>query len=97
MPQSWIKDPSEDLDYGIDWDKNDWLSSVSDTISSSTWAVDSGITVGTDAKAPSNTTTTTTLWLSGGTAGNTYKAVNTIVTAGGRTGQRTLTIYVKQR
>ena len=44
-----------------------------------------------------NTTTTATVWLSGGTADTSYNIVNTIVTAGGRTEERTLTIAVENR
>ena len=56
----FVKDPDEVLDYSIDW--STWLDS--DTISSSSWTVESGITKDSD----SNDTTSTTIWLSGGTA-----------------------------
>lgn len=83
------KDPQAILDYQIDWSA--WL--VDDTIATSTWTVPTGITNTTS----SNTTTTATIWLSGGTVGSQYKVVNTIVTAGGRTEERTLKIVVMQR
>ena len=83
---NFVKDPDASLDYGFDWSA--WLGT--DTIATSTWTVDSGITKG----ATSNTTTTTTVWLSGGTVGTTYNAVNRIVTAGGRTNDHTLTVRV---
>jgi len=82
----FVKDPSAVLDYGFDWSA--WL--ATDTISTSTWTVDAGITQGTT----SNTTTTTTVWLSAGTSGTTYKAANRITTAGGRTNERTLYVIV---
>lgn len=89
MPKTFTKDPSAVLDYQIDW--SDWLGS--DTISTSSWDVQDGITEESDEK----TTTTTTIWLSGGTAGSDYKLVNQIVTAEGRTDERTITILVRER
>ena len=86
MVQKWTKDADAILDYTIDWE--DWLGT--DTISSSAWTCDSGITV----DSSSNTTTTTTVWLSGGTAGATYTVTNRIVTAAPRTEDRTLQILI---
>ena len=84
------KDPDDVLDYEIDW--STWLTaSGGDTISSSTWTVPTGITKTTD----SHTTTTTTIWLSGGTAGTTYTLTNEIVTAGGRTKDQSVRVKVK--
>jgi hypothetical protein len=71
------KHPGSTLDYVIDWE--DWL--AGDTITSSTWAVGTGMTKGTTT----NTTTTTTVWLSGGTDGTIINVINTVVTTGGRT------------
>ena len=86
---TFLKDPQAVLDYQINWAT--WLSA--DTIATSTWTVPTGLT-----KASStNTTTTATVWLSGGTADTSYNIVNTIVTAGGRTEERTLTIAVQNR
>lgn len=85
----FVKDPDASKDYGFDWSA--WLtSSGNDTIATSTWIVDAGITKG----ATGNTATTTTVWLSGGTAGTSYKVTNRIVTAGGRTDDRTLYVTV---
>lgn len=71
------KDPTAVLDYQFLW--TPWLDS--DTIQSSDMSVPPEITLETET----NTTTTATVWLSGGTAGETYRIVNTIETAGGRT------------
>jgi len=87
MPSYFYKDPASVLDYQVNWAA--WLGS--DTIASSTWTLPTGITQN-DA---TNTTTTATIWLSGGTAGTSYEIVNRIVTAGGRTAERTLTIKVR--
>lgn len=89
MPQTFEKDPDAVLDYQIDW--SDWLGA--DTISTSSWTVSSGITKDSDT----NSSTTTTIWLSGGTAGTRYELVNEIVTAGVRTENRTIYIEVVER
>lgn len=85
------KDPAALRDYGFDW--SDYLDDLSDTISSSMWSADTGITIA----STSNTTTTALVWLSGGTAGSQYRVVNTITTTGGRTDQRTLLINCVER
>ena len=89
MTQSFIKDPQSILDYTVDWAT--WL--VSDTISTSTWTVPTGLTKVIDSK----TTTTATVWLSGGTVGQIHEVTNEIVTAGGRTDDRTIIIAVQQK
>lgn len=86
---SFLKDPDATLDYQTDW--SGWLSD--DTISTSTWIVPDGITKNSDL----NTATSATIWLSGGTAGERYPVVNRIVTAGGRTEDRTIQIVVTDR
>jgi len=85
----FTKDPDAVLDYTWDWE--DWLDS--DTISSSSVIVESGLTADSD----SNTTTTVTVWLSGGTLGEDYKVTNRIVTAGSRTDDRTIIIKVREQ
>jgi hypothetical protein len=86
---TFYKDPNANLDYQIDW--SSWLGS--DTISSSAWTVQSGLTKGSDSK----TDTTTTVWLSGGTAGQTYRVTNRVVTAGGRTDDRSFWVVVEEK
>ena len=78
--ETFFKDPDSVMDFAVDW--SDWLDS--DTISTSTWAVPTGITNDTDT----NTTTVATIWLSGGTIGKQYTLTNRIVTAAGRTADR---------
>lgn len=89
MALSWTapKDPDEVKDYGINW--ADLL--VTDTISTSTWTLPAGITKDSDSK----TSTATTIWFSGGTAGEVYLIENKIVTAGGRTYDRTVKLKMK--
>lgn len=88
---AYDKDPAEKKDYRVDWTKR--LAVDSDTIASSAWAVATGLTESVTPPA-SNTTTTATVWLEGGTAGVAYKVTNTITTADGRIHERSFTINV---
>ena len=83
------KDPDEVLDYQIDW--TDRL--AGDTIASSAWTVPSGLTKESD----SNTTTTTTVWLSSGTLAEDYEVLNRITTTGGRTMDQTVKLRVRTK
>lgn len=85
---SFSKDPEAVLDYTIDW--SDWLGT--DTISAVSWTVEAGITKDSEG----NTTTSATIWLSGGTAGTSYEVTCHITTAGGREDDRTLRIDVEE-
>ena len=85
------KDPDARLDYGFDWSK--WLKA--DTISASSWFVPVGIDEATPA--PSFTATDTTIWIDGGTVGQSYDLINSIQTAAGRLEDRTLRLTVKER
>lgn len=89
MPNQFVKDPDAILDYAIDW--TSWLND--DTISTVTWTVPSGIT----KTAQSNNASVSTIWLSGGTSGVEYSVTCRIVTAGARTDERTIKIYLKQK
>lgn len=83
------KDPNAVLDYTADWSR--WLGD--DTIVTSTWILTGGLT----EVSSSNTDTSATVFVSGGTAGSSYEATNRITTAGGRTNDRTLRIPVRNR
>lgn len=83
------KDPNAVLDYQFDW--AEWLQTL-ETIATSTWTPPVGITM----NSSSNTTTTATVWLSGGTAGLYYDIINRIVTNQGRTDERTLRVLIAQ-
>jgi len=89
MPQEFTKDPQAVLDFQIDWSL--WL--AGDTIATSTWGASFGLTIDSN----SHTTTTATVWVSGGRVGGNYKVTNHIVTAAGREDDRVLTITVQQR
>ena len=82
------KDPSGVLDYTMDWEL--WLDT--DQITVSSWSASTGITVA----ASGSTSTTATVWLSGGTVGKTYQVTNTITTSMGRTTAQSFYIRVKK-
>lgn len=85
----YTKDPQAVENFGIDW-----VNVLGeDSISSSSWTVDSGITKdSTDISG-----TQAIVVLSGGTAGQSYQAVNRIVTTGGKTHELSLKIAVVQK
>lgn len=85
------KDPDATLDYGFDWQDEGWLGS--DTIVSATWTVPAGLT----KVSETNTTTTATVWLSGGAVQSDYTVTCRITTAGGRIDDRSLLIQVRNR
>lgn len=89
MSARFSKDPAAVLDYTVDWSA--WLGT--DTISASTWTVPTGITKVTDNYTP----TTATAWFSGGTLGKSYAIVHRVTTLGGRTDERTITLFLENR
>lgn len=90
--QAYKHDPQAKLDYSIDWGSLGWLVG-GDTLASATWTVPAGLTKVTET----NTTTTATVWLSGGTAGEDYDVVCHVVTVAGREDDRTLRIQARHR
>lgn len=84
-----VKDPSSVIDWTHDW--ADYLQS-SETISSSTWSVTPTTTSPLTVDSDTETTTTATVWLSGGLVGQVYRVTNQIVTNQSRTEQRDLVI-----
>jgi hypothetical protein len=91
MPQNFEKDKDAKLDYQIDYGV--WLKD--DTLFSSTWEVEEGLDIA--APAPSITPTKSTIWLSGGTVGKSYRVTNHIVTLAGREDDRTIQVYVTEK
>jgi hypothetical protein len=86
---TFTKDPNAVLDYTIDWTR--WL--AGDQIATSEWLVPTGLT----KMADSTTASSATVWLSGGTAGQTYTVTNRITTAAGRTEDRSFIVKVEER
>ena len=89
MSEQMFKDPNAVLDYGFNW--SGWLNG--DTISTHEIIAPEGITVDSSATDGSSVTT----WVSGGTAGSTYRLVCRINTAGGRKEDRSLHLIVTDR
>lgn len=89
------KDPDEIADYSLNWAGNATQPgrTLGDVIQTSTWIVPVGLVKNSD----SFTATTTTIWLSGGTEGVTYKLINRILTTGGRTWDQTVKLKVKTK
>jgi hypothetical protein len=96
-----VKDPNAVLDYKFDWKAltngsgpSDWLA-AGETISTITITAASGLTV--NSSSITDTSTSATVWLSGGTAGTEYTLACKITTSAGRTDERTITISVRDR
>ena len=85
---SGSQDPQDKLDRTFDWSQ--WLTG-GETISTSTWSVTPS---GPTTSSLSNTTTTATVWLTGGTAGQVYAVTNHIITSAGREADRTLNLAI---
>jgi hypothetical protein len=86
-----LKDPDAVLDYIFNWE--DWLDDVLDTITSHEMVAETGITV--DSSTIEDKTVVA--WISGGEVGTTYRLASRIVTAGGRTDDRSIYIKIKER
>lgn len=101
MTKPYLKDPDAVLDYVFNW--GEWLAS-GDTISSKTITPASGLTVnsssivaGTDRAGTAVTAGAVQVWVQGGTDGSEYTLLCHIVTAGGRTDDRTMAIRIRSR
>lgn len=88
--KKFVQDPDEVLDYTIDW--SEWLAE-GDTITAATSTPDAGITV----DSTSFTVNSTTIWISGGTPGEKYNISVHVTTNGGREGDRSITIEIKEK
>jgi hypothetical protein len=85
------KDPNATLDYTFDWAP--YLTPIADTIASATFVFDAALT----KVSQSNTTMTATAYMSGGTLGEKHTLTCRIVTAGGRTDDRSITLLIVER
>lgn len=85
------QDPDETVDYVVDW--SDQLDAGDTIIGTPVWTVSpSGLTVDDE----DNDTTTTTVWLTAGTANTDFQVECTITTQGGRVLQGHLLIRVRE-
>lgn len=105
-PLRFVRSPDSVLDFTVDWSGS---LAAGDTITESTWTPveDDGLTVVQDSLDD----TSTTVWLSGGVAGagliggfypfgadcTYYHMINSIVTAAGRTDERTVVFLTREQ
>lgn len=84
----WAEQGStENLDYSLDWSS---LASAADPIQSSTWTAAAGVTITNQAA----TATVTSFWVTGGTPDQWYALTNNVTTQSGRSGSRTIMLFV---
>lgn len=97
MLNGTVKDPSAVLDYAIDW--LGYLSGVTPplTIASSTWVVSPVETGGLAMSSEAVEGSKTSLRLSAGIVGHTYRVTNRITVAGGLTDERSFLVRVENR
>ena len=88
--QKYFKDPQAVLDYLIDW--TPWLNG--DTIIDSSFSVNSTNLI---IDSSSFTTSSATVWLSGGIIGETYIVTNHITTFAGREDDHSFRIIIKDK
>jgi hypothetical protein len=87
---SFTHDPDAVLDYGLDWSK--WLTS-GDDLDSATWTIPDGLTEDTSAIVGK----VATVWIRGGTAGESYLLTCHVVTTGGREDDRSIQLVCRDR
>lgn len=87
--QPKIKDPAAVKEYPWNWGDR----FPGDTITTSTFAADPGLTV----VDQGHTGLVATALIAGGTHGTDYKVTNHVVTAGGRTDEWTLVLLVRNQ
>lgn len=86
-----VKDPDAVLDFPISY--ADWLTDIGDTYNSHTVETTGGLVVDSSTQDAG----VITVWLSGGTVGETATFTVRIVTTGGRTDDRTFYLKIKER
>jgi hypothetical protein len=83
--QTYKKKPNAKLDYGFDW--SEWLE-TGDTLATAVWTVPTGLV----NEAEDLNDTIAAVWLSGGTAGESYEVVCLVTTTEGRIDERSFVI-----
>lgn len=86
------KDPDAVLDYSMTWTLDG-----GDSISTATWAIDDPPDADLVIDSQSVVSGVPTVWVSGGTEGSSYRLRCRVVTADGRTDDRTFLIRVVTR
>lgn len=87
--RAYFKDPNGVLDYEFDWTQ--WLE-TGDTIASHVATV-----VGAVKNSSANSTTSVTVWVSGGTVGINATIACRITTTAGRVDERTVTLRIREQ
>lgn len=90
--KEFTQDPNEELDYKIDWTRT--LTPDGDTVASSSWDVPTGLT---EPHAQSHDSTSTIVWVAGGTINENYTLTNHIVTSGGRKYDQSIIIRIRSK
>lgn len=88
---AYKKDPNATLDYSFDW--GPYLVPLGDTITLVEWVLSAGLT----KVSQSNTTTTATVFVSGGVLDEVETLTCRITTAGGRIDDRTIDLIMVAR
>ena len=91
---SYLLDPNATLDFVFDW--SGWLT-TGEVLTTTTVTADPGLVTPASSPATAVTTTTVTVWLSGGTVGTSYAVVCRVTTSAGRIDDRTIRITSAQR
>jgi hypothetical protein len=92
MGNTFTKDPQAVLDYKFDWSQ--WLQS-GEVITSHSVAASTGISV--DSSSVTDSDTSVTAWLSGGTDVIQYIVTCTITTNAARTDARSILVSIDER
>ena len=93
MTTKWPKkDPNEKLDFSLDWRVENRIP-VGDVIVASLWIAPPGVSV----VSESFSDTVTTIWLTGGTIGETYDFLNRVTTEAGRILDKTVRLKIKEK
>lgn len=87
------KDPNDVKDYKLDWGGSADKKAFGDTLTASAWTI---TPVGLTKDSDTFNGTSTTIWLSGGSAGQTYVLTNHVTTAGGRQYDQSVKLKCKE-
>jgi len=85
----FLKDPDSTEDFAFNW----VAELDGDSITSSSFTLPDGLT----QVSVANTSSVAQIFVSGGASGNTYRITNRIISSGGRTLDKTIRIYVRDR
>ncbi len=88
------KDPASTVDYSFDWSA--WLTS-GETIADANWRIEPAGEGAPELLNPVEAGPQRGIHVSGGMRGHRYRLTCTIETDAGRTGERSLTLYVTER